>query len=143
MAKEMPDSGQPSRCPPSANAARLTTKLANIYITTWPPIMLPNSRIDRVSGRTTKEMTSIRIIIGRMKTGTPLGTNRLKNFRPFFQKPITRTEMKVSNARATVQASWAVTVKVSSKPARFPTASQMPIMLKTSTTMKMVKTNGT
>ncbi len=105
--------------------------------------MLPNKRIDRVSGRTTKEMTSIRIIIGRMKTGTPLGTNRLKNFRPFFQKPITSTERKVSSARATVQASWAVTVKVSSKPARLPTASQMPIMLKTSTTMKMVKTNGT
>ncbi len=88
-------------------------------------------------------MTSISTIIGRMKIGTPLGTNRLKNFRPFLRKPITRTEMKVKSARATVQASWAVTVKVSDRPPRFPSASQMPIMLKTSTTMKMVKTKGT
>ena len=62
-------------------------KLANTFSAMWPASMLANRRTLCEIGRRKNENTSMNTTSGRMKIGMPLGTNSLKNFRPFLAKP--------------------------------------------------------
>ncbi len=74
--------------------------------------MLPNNRMDRVTGRTMNEMNSIRASGMAMAMPTPEGTNNLKKPRPLRTKPTITTIRKVISDRATVTDSCEVTVKL-------------------------------
>ena len=62
-------------------------KLANTFSAMWPASMFANRRTLCETGRRKNENTSMNTTSGRMKIGMPLGTNSLKNFRPFLAKP--------------------------------------------------------
>ena len=55
-------------------------------------------------------MTSITVINGNNTTGTPLGTNILKYFKPCLANPIIVTAIKINNAIIKVTIIWLVTV---------------------------------
>ena len=53
----------------------------------WPASMLANKRTLWETGREMNDNTSMATIAGRMYFGTPLGTKRLRKWKPCFQKP--------------------------------------------------------
>ena len=122
-AKETPAAGRPrlGQAAHAANeAAEATTKLANMYITTWPPIMLPNSRIARVSGRTKKEMNSIGTSRNRQRPRHARRHEQLEEAEAVADETHDDDRQKVITASVAVTASCEVTVwKKMNRPSMF------------------------
>src|SRR5436190_423740 len=95
--------------------------------------MLANRRTEWLIGRDRNEMISMRMTSGRMRMGTPEGTNSFRKRMPFLAKPTASTVRNTSAASAAVTTMWLVTVK---KPGI------MPSMLQTKMNVKSVNTRG-
>ena len=73
--------------------------------------MLANRRTEWLTGRDRNEMISISTTSGRIRIGTPCGTNSFRKRMPFLAKPTTSTVRNTSAASAAVTTMWLVTVK--------------------------------
>jgi len=65
----------------------MVTNPANTLRVICPASMLANRRTLWEIGRDRNDNTSMNTISGSTNHGMPLGTNRLKKCRPFFQNP--------------------------------------------------------